>query len=163
MPTADSRVRVVIADDHPFFRDGVSRGMSRDGRIEVVAEAEDGREALDAIRRDRPDVALIDYQMPGLDGLAIVRAVVRDQLPTRVLLLSAYTDSGLVFDALRRRQSAAWLMEEATPRAILFGALKLERGMGPDAIRKLADGGRFAPAPPTAAARSDTPSFSYSR
>jgi 16S rRNA (cytosine967-C5)-methyltransferase len=57
---------------------------------------------------------------------------------------------GLVFDALRRRQSAAWLMEEATPRAILFGALKLERGMGPDAIRKLADGGRFAPAPPTA-------------
>jgi 16S rRNA (cytosine967-C5)-methyltransferase len=56
-----------------------------------------------------------------------------------------------VFDALRRRQSAAWLMEEATPRAILFGALRLERGMGPDAIRKLADGGRFAPAPPTAA------------
>jgi 16S rRNA (cytosine967-C5)-methyltransferase len=56
---------------------------------------------------------------------------------------------GLVFDALRRRQSAAWLMEEATPRAILFGALKLERGMGPDAIRRLADGGRFAPPPPT--------------
>ena len=58
---------------------------------------------------------------------------------------------GLVFDALRRRQSAAWLMEEATPRAILFGALKLERGMRAEAIRKLADGGRFAPAPPTAA------------
>jgi 16S rRNA (cytosine967-C5)-methyltransferase len=58
---------------------------------------------------------------------------------------------GLVFDALRRRQSAAWLMDEATPRAILFGALKLERGMGPEAIRKLADGGRFAPPPPTEA------------
>src|SRR5277367_4012877 len=57
---------------------------------------------------------------------------------------------GLVFDALRRRQSAAWLMDEATPRAILLGALKLERGMGPDAIRRIADGGRFAPAPPTA-------------
>jgi 16S rRNA (cytosine967-C5)-methyltransferase len=56
---------------------------------------------------------------------------------------------GLVFDALRRRQSAAWLMDEATPRAILFGALRLERGMGPDAIGKLADGGRFAPPPPT--------------
>jgi 16S rRNA (cytosine967-C5)-methyltransferase len=56
---------------------------------------------------------------------------------------------GLVFDALRRRQSAALLIEEATPRAILFGALKLERGLGPDAIRRLADGGRFAPAPPT--------------
>jgi 16S rRNA (cytosine967-C5)-methyltransferase len=56
---------------------------------------------------------------------------------------------GLVFDALRRRQSAAWLMGKATPRAILFGALKLERGMGADAIRRLADGGRFAPLPPT--------------
>jgi 16S rRNA (cytosine967-C5)-methyltransferase len=58
---------------------------------------------------------------------------------------------GLVFDALRRRQSAAFVMNEATPRAILFGALKLERGMGPDAIRRLADGGRFAPPPPTEA------------
>jgi 16S rRNA (cytosine967-C5)-methyltransferase len=57
--------------------------------------------------------------------------------------------SGLVFDALRRRQSAAWLMDEATPRAILFGALRLERGMAPEAIRRLAYGGRFAPAPPT--------------
>src|SRR6201995_645411 len=56
---------------------------------------------------------------------------------------------GLVFDALRRRQSAAWLMDEATPRAILFGALKLQRALGPDPIRRLADGGRFAPAPPT--------------
>jgi len=56
---------------------------------------------------------------------------------------------GLVFDALRRRQSAAWLMDETTPRAILFGALRLERGMAADAIRRLADGGRFAPAPPT--------------
>src|SRR5215471_12033292 len=96
MATADRRVRVVIADDHPFFRDGVRRGLSRDGRIEVVAEAEDGRGTLDAIRQDEPDVAVVDYQMPGLDGLAIVRAVVRDQLPTRVLLLSAYTDSGRV-------------------------------------------------------------------
>jgi 16S rRNA (cytosine967-C5)-methyltransferase len=58
---------------------------------------------------------------------------------------------GLVFDALRRRQSAAFVMNEATPRAILFGALKLERGMGPDAIGRLADGGRFAPPPPTEA------------
>src|SRR5215468_7095563 len=99
MATAETRVRVVVADDHPFFRDGVSRGLARDGRIEVVAEAEDGRTALDAIRRDQPDVALVDYQMPGLDGLAIVRAVVRDHPATRVLLLSAHTDSGRVFDA----------------------------------------------------------------
>jgi 16S rRNA (cytosine967-C5)-methyltransferase len=55
---------------------------------------------------------------------------------------------GLVFDALRRRSSAAWLMGASTPRAILFGALRLERGMSPDSIARLADGGRFAPPPP---------------
>ena len=69
MSAAGARVRVVIADDHPFFRDGVSRGLAQDGRIQVVAEAGNGRDALDAIRRERPDVALVDYQMPDLDGL----------------------------------------------------------------------------------------------
>ena len=48
MPTSDERVRVVVADDHPFFRDGVRRGLTEDGRIEVVAEAADGREAIEA-------------------------------------------------------------------------------------------------------------------
>jgi 16S rRNA (cytosine967-C5)-methyltransferase len=58
---------------------------------------------------------------------------------------------GLVFDALRRRSSAAFLMGASTPRAILFGALRLERGMSADSIARLADGGRFAPPPPDAA------------
>jgi len=127
MATADARVQGVIADDHPFFRDGVSRGLSRDGRIEVVAEAEDGREALDAIRRDRPDVAVVDYQMPGLDGLAIVRAVVRDQLSTRVLLLSAFTDSGRVFDALQEG-AAGYLPKDARRSEIIDAVLKVARG-----------------------------------
>jgi 16S rRNA (cytosine967-C5)-methyltransferase len=58
---------------------------------------------------------------------------------------------GLVFDALRRRSSAAWLMGESTPRAILFGALRLERGLSADSIAGLADGGRYAPPPPSQA------------
>jgi 16S rRNA (cytosine967-C5)-methyltransferase len=58
---------------------------------------------------------------------------------------------GLVFDALRRRNSAAWLMRASTPRAILFGALRLERGMSADSIARLAGGGRYAPPPPDAA------------
>jgi two-component system nitrate/nitrite response regulator NarL len=127
MATADSRVRVVIADDHPFFRDGVSRGLSRDGRIDVIAEAEDGREALDAIRRDQPDVAVVDYQMPGLDGLAIVRAVVRDKLTTRVLLLSAHTDSGRVFDALQEG-AAGYLSKDARRSEIIDAVLTVARG-----------------------------------
>jgi two-component system nitrate/nitrite response regulator NarL len=127
MVAADARVRVVIADDHPFYRDGVSRGLARDGRVEVVAEAEDGREALDAIRREAPDVALVDYQMPGLDGLGIVRAVVRDKLPTRVVLLSAHTDSGRVFDALQEG-AAGYLPKDARRAEIVEAVLKASRG-----------------------------------
>ena len=63
----------MVADDHPFFRDGVTRGLTMSGRVEVVAEADDGREALEAIRRERPDVALVDYEMPDVDGLGVVR------------------------------------------------------------------------------------------
>jgi len=85
----DPRIRVVIADDHPFFRDGVARGLERSGRIEVVGEAGDGREALELIRAEDPAVALVDYEMPDLDGLDVVRAVVRDGSATRVLLLIA--------------------------------------------------------------------------
>jgi 16S rRNA (cytosine967-C5)-methyltransferase len=75
---------------------------------------------------------------------------------------------GLVFDALRRRSSAAWLMGAQTPRAILFGALRLERGMSADAIARVADGGRYAPPPPdrteanalaASALRDDAPAY----
>jgi two-component system, NarL family, nitrate/nitrite response regulator NarL len=127
MSAANDRVRVVIADDHPFFRDGVTRGMTLDGRIDVVAEADNGSDALEAIRRERPDVALVDYQMPGLDGLGIVRATVRDQLPTRVLLLSAHTESGRVFEALQEG-AAGYLPKDARRSEIIDAVLKAARG-----------------------------------
>ena len=63
----------VVADDHPFFRDGVARGLTQSGRFEVVAEVGDGRAALEVIRREAPDVALVDYEMPDVDGLGVVR------------------------------------------------------------------------------------------
>jgi two-component system nitrate/nitrite response regulator NarL len=127
MPTSERRVRVVIADDHPFFRDGVRRGLSEDGRIEVVAEAATGREAIDAIRREQPDVALVDYQMPEVDGTGVVRAVVREELRTRVLLLSAHTDSAIVFDALQEG-AAGYLGKEARRAEIVEAELKAARG-----------------------------------
>ena len=86
MLTSERRIEVVVIDDHPFFRDGVSRGLTNSGLITVVAEAENGRDGLAAIAEHRPQVAVVDYQLPDLDGIAITQAVVRDQLPTKVLL-----------------------------------------------------------------------------
>lgn len=96
----DEFVTAVVVDDHPFFRDGVVRGLTMSGRVKVVGEADGGRAGLEVIRAELPDVAVVDVQMPDLDGLEVVHAVVRDGLRTRVLLLSAVTESAIVFEAL---------------------------------------------------------------
>jgi len=118
---------VVVVDDHPFFRDGVTRGLTRGGQIEVVAESGTGREGLAVIERERPTVALVDYQMPDMDGLALVHAVVRDKLPTRVLLLSALTDSAIVFRALQEG-AAGYLSKDARRDQIVDAVLSVARG-----------------------------------
>jgi two-component system nitrate/nitrite response regulator NarL len=125
--SSDAPVRVVVVDDHPFYRDGVTRGLTNSGRIVVVAEVGDGRDALEVIRREQPDVALVDYEMPDIDGLGVVRAVIRDKLPTRVVLLSAHTDSGVVFRALEEG-SAGYLAKDARRSEIVAAVLDVARG-----------------------------------
>jgi two-component system, NarL family, nitrate/nitrite response regulator NarL len=127
MPSSDPRVRVLVADDHPFFRDGVTRGLVQSGRIEVVAEVADGRAALAAIRAEAPDVALVDYEMPDVDGLGVVKAVVRDGLSTRVLLLSAHTESAVVFQALQEG-AAGYLSKDARRAEIVEAVVEVARG-----------------------------------
>ena len=127
MSGSRKKVRVVVADDHPVYRDGVVRALTASGQIEVVAEAEEGRAALAEIQSQTPDVALLDYKLPGLDGVAVVHAVVRDKLPTRVLLLSAFTDSGLVYEALQTG-AAGYLPKEAKRDEIVDAVLACARG-----------------------------------
>jgi two-component system, NarL family, nitrate/nitrite response regulator NarL len=121
------RVTVVIADDHPLYRDGVVRALSASGQVEIVGQAEDGRAALAQIQEHRPDVALLDYKLPELDGVAITNAVVRDGLPTRVLLVSAFTDSGVVYQALETG-AAGFVSKEARREHIVDAVLACARG-----------------------------------
>jgi two-component system nitrate/nitrite response regulator NarL len=127
VPGHDSKITVVIVDDHPFFRDGLSRGLARSGQITVLAEAGNGREALEVIERERPDVALVDYQMPDMDGLALLHAVMREQLPARIVLLSAFTDSAVVFRALEEG-AAGYLSKDADRQQIVDAVLRAARG-----------------------------------
>jgi two-component system, NarL family, nitrate/nitrite response regulator NarL len=124
---ADARVTVVVVDDHPFFRDGVSRGLALDGRLEVVGEAGGGIEALALIARETPDVAVVDYQMPDLDGIGVVHAIKRDQLSTRVLLVSAVTDGAIVFKALEEG-AAGYISKESSRSEIIDGVMRVSRG-----------------------------------
>ena len=127
MPEQTPRVRVVVADDHPLYRDGVVRALSASGRVEIVAEAEDGRAALEAIKEHRPDVALLDYRLPELDGVEVTHAIIRDGLPTRVLLVSAFTDSGLVYNALQVGVRG-YLAKDARREQIVDAVLACARG-----------------------------------
>jgi two-component system nitrate/nitrite response regulator NarL len=123
----DKLVSAVVVDDHPFFRDGVSRGLTQSGRIKVVGEAENGRDGLDLIRRENPDVAVVDYQMPDLDGIEVVHAIVRDGLTTKVLLLSALTDSSVVFRALEEG-AKGYLSKDANRSDIVAAVVKVAKG-----------------------------------
>jgi two-component system nitrate/nitrite response regulator NarL len=127
MSNRDSKVTVLIVDDHAFFRDGLSRGLARSGQITVVAEAGNGREGLEAIRRERPAVAVVDYQMPDMDGIALLHAVTREQFATRVVLLSAFTDSAVVFRALEEG-AAGYLSKDADRQDIVDAVLGVARG-----------------------------------
>lgn len=121
------KVRVVVGDDHPLFREGVVRALTSSGEIDVVAEADDGTEALAAIKEHQPAVALLDYQMPGLDGAQVAAAVVRDELPTRVLLLSAHDESAVVYQAIQDG-AAGFLPKESTRADIVAAVLNCARG-----------------------------------
>ena len=121
------KVRVVVGDDHPLFRDGVVRALTSSGSIEVVAEADDGLSALEAIRKHSPQVALLDYRMPGMDGAEVAAAVKRDELPTRVLLVSAHDESAIVFRALQDG-AAGFLPKESTRSELVNAVLDCAKG-----------------------------------
>lgn len=120
-------ITVVVVDDHPFFRDGLSRGLRHSGYLNVVGEAGGGREGLELIRSQQPDVAIVDYQMPDLNGLEVVHAIVRDGLPTRTLILSALTDSAVVFQALEEG-AHGYLAKDARRAEIVDAVLRVARG-----------------------------------
>jgi two-component system nitrate/nitrite response regulator NarL len=120
-------ISAVVVDDHPFFRDGVARGLAQSGRIRVLGEAEGGREGLALIAELKPDVAVVDYQMPEFDGLALVAAARRDSLPTRILLLSAATDGSIVYAALEAG-AAGYISKDASRSEIVEAVADVAAG-----------------------------------
>ncbi len=120
-------MQVVVADDHPLLRDGVVRALESSGSVDVVAEADDGTEALELIRTHRPHVALLDYRMPGMDGAQVAAAVLREELPTRVLLLSAHDEAAIVYSALRDG-AAGFLSKDSSRSELIESVLSCARG-----------------------------------
>jgi two-component system nitrate/nitrite response regulator NarL len=124
---APARVRVLVADDHPLFREAVVRAVRERPEFELVAEAGDGQAALAAIAELAPDVAVLDVKMPGLTGLQVLNAVQRDGHPTRVILLSAFLDGAVAFEGVAAG-AAAYLSKDADARRITDTVAAVHRG-----------------------------------
>ena len=94
-----SSVRLLVADDHPLFRQGVLRTLSLEPDFDIVAEATDGRAALELVRTLTPDVALLDVNMPEINGMLLTHKIVSEKLPTRIILLTGYDDLNQILHA----------------------------------------------------------------
>jgi len=139
------RIRVLIADDHPLFREAIARVIAEREDLELIAEAADGRAALERIRELQPDVAVIDVRMPELDGSDVLVALREEGLPTNVVFLSALLDAKTVYDAVAAGANA-YLSKEAETQEIVTAILAAARGetiLGPEVQTGLAEQIRF--------------------
>lgn len=121
------RVRVVVADDHPLFREGIERAVRERPELELVGAAADGHETLEMIREHQPHVAVLDLRLPHLDGLQILNAVMRDGLPSRVLFLSASGEPEVVYRAVQLG-AGGYFRKEADRESILDAIAAVARG-----------------------------------
>ena len=110
---------VVIADDQEIIRSGLRMELESQG-IDVIGEAANGVEAVEAARRLRPEVVLMDIRMPVVNGIAATVTIVREQLPSRVLVLTTYDLDGLVYGALRAG-AAGFLLKTTAPDRLVAG------------------------------------------
>jgi two-component system, NarL family, nitrate/nitrite response regulator NarL len=116
-------ITVVVADDHPLFRDGIVRAVRERPALQLVGEASDGREALRRISELRPDVAVLDLKLPELDGLQVVKALRRDGVASRVLMLSAFTEGPVVHELLSA--GAAGYLSKSVERTQVCDAIEI--------------------------------------
>lgn len=111
-------IRVLVADDQTMVRQGVVLLLSTSSEIEVAGEASDGPEALRLATELRPDVALVDLRMPGLDGAQVTERLVAAGATTRVIILTTYADDDAVLPALRAG-AVGYLTKDVTSEALL--------------------------------------------
>ena len=111
-------ISVVLADDHPLVLDALENVFRLQEDIVVRARCGDGVEALRAVREHRPDVLVLDMRMPGMDGLALIRELKKEKLPTRVVLLTAALDEEEVLAAIRLGVKGV-VLKEMAPRLLV--------------------------------------------
>jgi DNA-binding NarL/FixJ family response regulator len=125
---------IVLADDHRIVRQGLRALLTAEANFKVVGEADDGREALDLVRRLSPDVLVLDLMMPGLNGLEVARQLHKQTPKVGIVVLSMYDDEGFVLEALANGVSAYVLKDSNSSDLV-------------QAVREVAAGRRYLSPP----------------
>jgi two-component system, NarL family, nitrate/nitrite response regulator NarL len=154
-----SKIRIVVADDHPIFRDGLCKLLALEEDFEVVAQAQDGRQVLDVLQQFEPDILLLDLKMPGLDGLATLQRLQIAKNKTRVIVLTASDDKNEFVQAMKLGTSGIVLKQTATElliksiRKVHAGEIWLDSHTTAAVIRQFVANDEAPPAPPQSAPR----------
>src|SRR5262245_1622605 len=115
-------IRVLVVDDHPLMREGITAVLSAQEDIVVIGEATSGREAIDSYLALSPDVALMDLQMPGMDGISAIAEIRRHRPDARVLVLTTFSGDVLTLRALKA--GACGYLLKSMIRKELVGAIR---------------------------------------
>jgi DNA-binding NarL/FixJ family response regulator len=121
------KITLIVIDDHPIFRQGVIDTLTLEEDISIIAQAASGEEGLELIRSLKPQVAIIDVNLPEMNGQQVTRQVVEEKLPTRVILLTAYDDTEQKLHAMRVG-AFAYCVKDVEPSSLV------------DTIRQVAQG-----------------------
>jgi DNA-binding NarL/FixJ family response regulator len=148
-----SKIRIVVADDHPIFRDGLCKLLALEEDFEVVAQAQDGRQVLEVHAQYEPDILLLDLKMPGLDGLATLQRLQSARNKTRVIVLTASDDKNEFVQAMKLGTSGIVLKQTATElliksiRKVHAGEIWLDSHTTAAVIRQFVAADEAAPMP----------------
>lgn len=118
---------MVVADDHPIYREGIVRAINERPDLELVGEAADGGQALEQIKELAPEVAVLDIRMPGLDGTQVLAAMRRDGLETQVLFLSAFMEPELTYRTVANG-ARGYLSKESSRQEVCDAIVTIARG-----------------------------------
>jgi DNA-binding NarL/FixJ family response regulator len=147
-PRVQRPIRVLLADDQDLVRAGFRMILAAQEDVDVVGEARDGEEAVILARRERPDVVLMDVQMPRLDGLAATRRIVADA-SARVVMVTTFDRDDYLFESLRAGASG-FLLKNSSPEDLVAAVRTVARGnalLAPEVTRRVVEAaaGRFRP------------------
>jgi DNA-binding NarL/FixJ family response regulator len=135
------KIKVLLADDHTVVRQGLRALLAAEGDIEIVGEADNGRQAIQLVRKTQPDVAVIDIAMPVLNGLEATRQITRTMPATKVLILSSYCDDEYV-QQLTEAGAAGYLVKQTAANDLLKAIREAHKGnafFSPSIAKRLRD------------------------